>query len=152
MIDKRAVVAQFAAMLREKTSSLTAVRDAARAGTRVDGEHRPSNRGERGAVSAQGYLTAGLDARLGDVEAALEALGQVSLGVSTRVLAGALVTVEDEEGTRRFFVLPGGAGEDIDGVTLLSPSSPRVRPLLGLQEGDVAELASGDEVEVVEIS
>jgi transcription elongation GreA/GreB family factor len=145
---KAAVIAAFRASLTERVNTLKSMRDAARAGTRVDGEHRPSNRGERAAVSSQGYLTAGLDARMADIEAALGALDEVPTGVVSRVSAGAFVEVEEEGVERAFFVLPGGAGEVIDGVTILSPSSPVVRPLLGLEQGDVAELASGDEVEV----
>ncbi len=144
-------MAAFAAMLQERADALRATRDAARAGTRVDGEHRPANRGERAAVSSQGYLTAGLDARLGELEAALHAIGEVPTGAVSRVSAGAVVTVEDEDGERSFLVLPGASGEVIEGVTLLSPASPKVRPLLGLEEGDVAELASGDEVEVLAV-
>lgn len=149
--DKAALVAALLQGLTERAHSLRSLRDAARAGTRVDGGHRPANRGERAAVTSQGYLTAGLGQRLGEVEASIAALSRVPTGPTDRVCAGAFVAVEDEVGERSFFVLPGGSGDLIDGVVVLSPSSPLVRPLLGLQEGDVAELVGGEEVEVLRI-
>ena len=46
----------------------------ARTGMRGDGDHRPANRGERAAVTSQGYLTQGLAKRLDALEETIELL------------------------------------------------------------------------------
>ena len=60
---KATLVTAWERILQDRLQSLSSSQDAARSGTRVDGEHRPSNRGERAAVTSQGYLAHGLGAR-----------------------------------------------------------------------------------------
>ncbi len=74
---KRALLAAFEALLSERAVALRETRDAARAGMRVDAGHRPTNRGERAAVTSQGYLAAGLNARLEEFEGALADLSRI---------------------------------------------------------------------------
>jgi len=136
------------------------MRDAARTGMRVDEGHRPSNRGERAAVTSQGYLAAGLNSRIDALEADLALVAQVDKSPRTRIVAGALVRVEDGSGTEfRYLLLPGAQGDSLgegeDAVTALSPQSPIGRGLVGLEEGDVAEVVVGGrrlELEVLEVS
>lgn len=140
-LDKGALVVAFSAELQGRVAALSAGGAAAVAGARVDGAHRPENRGERGAVSAQGWLAEGLDRRRAALQADLARLAEVSLDAKHAVGPGALVQVEDEAGdVDVFFVLPGAAGERLGGLRLLSPASPMVRALHGRAEGDQAEV------------
>ena len=139
--------------------SLRGARDAARSGMRVDGDHRPSNRGERGAVTSQGYLAAGIKNRIDALEGHLALLQQVNLEQRAQIAAGALVSTEDDTGLkRRYFVLPGAQGDalgsDKDPVTAVSPSSPIGSSLIGLTEGDCASLMIGGrqlELEILQV-
>lgn len=133
---------------------MTRETDAARAGTRVDGTHRPENRGERAAVTNQGYLIQGLQQRRAEVQAHLDLLARISPGPRSRVAAGALFEIEDEHQRRAWYlVLPGGQGLELGDVTVLSPESPIARALHGLAEGDTATVTYGTrEVEVEVLS
>lgn len=128
----------------------------AREGTRVDGSHRPATRGERGAVTSQGYLTAGLAARIEELQATLDLMDSVPPTERTRAVTGALVATESEEGAHRhWMILPGADGQTVDGpegpVVVVSPQSPVARALFGLEEGDEAELPTGT-VEIVSVA
>ncbi|MCP4871704.1 MAG: hypothetical protein GY898_23595 [Proteobacteria bacterium] len=70
----------------------------ARVGTRVDGDHRPENRGERAAVTSQGYLAQGLTRRIEELQASLVQVTQLDRGARVRVSPGALFQVEEEDG------------------------------------------------------
>ena len=154
-MDKRPLIDRFRASLKASVVTLRAGRDAARSGTRVDGDHRGNNRGERASITSAGYLAAGLEQRLRGAERALHLLDRVSTGPAAVVAAGALVCVVQDGEERRFVVLPGAQGEDLgDGVVALSTRSPLVRALIGCEEGDEVELelrGQEREVEVVAI-
>ncbi|TNE86681.1 MAG: hypothetical protein EP330_21065 [Deltaproteobacteria bacterium] len=94
-------------------------------------------------MTSQGYLTAGLAARIAEVQAVLDLLDQVSMDEAARVVAGALVTTEGDE-ERQWMLLPGGEGDAVGEVTIVSPQSPVGRALLGREEGDEVQLPSGD--------
>lgn len=143
-MDKPALIAAFRALLEDRLTALNAEGQAARSGTRVDGTHRPANRGERAAVTAQGYLAHGLAARAGAVRDDLARLEEVDPGPCDRVGPGALVTLEFDGGAEeRWLLLPGGQGDRLSGVLILSPTSPAARALRGLGEGDEATLRRG---------
>ena len=118
----------------------------ARRGMRVDGDHRPANRGERATVTSQGYLTQGLAKRIDTLEEALDLLDRVGTDVRDQVVMGALVHAKHENGEVLWFALfPGGDASafTVDGVDVLvlSPQAPIVQPFLGLREGDEAEIS-----------
>ena len=144
---KEHLVREFRDLLEDRLRSLKRMRDAARSGMRVDEGHRPSNRGERAAVTSQGYLAAGLNSRIDSLEADLLRLTQVDSSLRAAVSAGALVSTIDGDGReQRFLLLPGAQGDLIgDGkaVTAVSPASPIGRGLLTLEEGDTAEVTLG---------
>ncbi len=158
-MDKRTLVERFRALLLGRQRSLEASLAATRSGMRVDGDFRPENRGERAAVTSQGYLAAGLNRRLTELVEALDLLDKVDPGPRERVIGGALVTVADEEGEeRRYLLLPGGQGDKLQTkegvVTVLSPTSPLARALRGRREGDEAGLRLEGrmvELEVLEV-
>ena len=58
-MDKRPFFELWRAELQRRRALHAARQAEARAGTRVDGDHRPENRGERAAVTTQGYLAIG---------------------------------------------------------------------------------------------
>jgi transcription elongation GreA/GreB family factor len=156
-VNKTDLIDRHRAQLTERAASLRALRNAAREGTRVDEGHRPTNRGERAAVTSQAYLADGLQARLEAVEHSLAVLERLEPGPRQRFVAGALARVVDEEGRERvYLLLPGGQGDALEGpdgpVTVLSPEAPIARALAGLEEGDAAELTLGGrdaELEIV---
>ena len=108
---------------------LERTRQGAIGGTRVDGSHRPTNRGERAAVTGQGYLALGLSKRIQAVRDTLEWLDQVPITPRDRVVTGALVHWQDEDEVEtRVLILPGGQAVELpttEGtVTVLSPNAP----------------------------
>jgi len=149
---KPAVFAAWRRHLQQSIDDLVRVSEAARAGTRVDGSHRPANRGERAAVTTQGYLTHGLGARLAELRAHLDLLDKVDPGPRTRFVMGAIVTLE---GGARYALLPGGQGMTVhvDSVptVILSPDAPLARALAGLEAGDEVSWR-GRELEIVDMA
>lgn len=148
-MNKPALIEAFRARLESDLEELGRESAAARGGTRVDGSHRPANRGERAAVTAHGYLAAGLEQRRAELRAHLELLAVIDPGPRDRVTPGALVQVEDEDGGEALYLLlPGGQGARLshDGaqITVLSPESPLARALFGLSVDDEAVLPRGE--------
>lgn len=150
--EKTELFAAFRRLLTEQLDALQRTRQSARSGTRVDGTHRPATRGERGAVTSQGYLALGLGQRITDLTDTLALLDRIPPEPRSEVAAGALVTLADG---RRLLVLPGGQGTKLEGtsgpVTVLSPASPLIRSLAGCEEGDAVEVERGGRWEEVEI-
>lgn len=153
-----AVVAAHRARLTEQLAALEESAEAAQEAMRVDGDHRPDSRGERGAVSTAGALRAGLLERAAALKAALVDLDGLVVGGRARVGHGALVHVDDGDAERWLAVLPGGDGHavEVDGVTIrvVSAQAPLVRALWGMEEGDAAEVRrpGGDaEIEVLAV-
>lgn len=144
--DKQHVLDAFRAFQQAALNDLERSQDAAREGTRVDGSHRPVNRGERGAVTSQGYLAAGLAARINELVGHLHALGQVDAAPHDRVGPGALAALAEGDATPTWVaLLPGGLGArlEVDGVEImvLSPASPLAAALAGARAGDSVEVA-----------
>lgn len=101
-------------------------------------------------MTSQGYLTAGLAARIAEIQGALELLEQVSDAPARRVVSGVVVVTEADE-ERMWMLLPGGDGATLCGVTVISPQSPVGLALLGRVEGDEVMLPSG-EAEVTSVT
>jgi hypothetical protein len=76
-VDKGRLIAAFRALMAERREALLSTSADAQAGARVDGDHRPANRGERGAVSQQAALAHGLKVRAAELERTLELLDEV---------------------------------------------------------------------------
>ncbi|MCB9678698.1 MAG: GreA/GreB family elongation factor [Alphaproteobacteria bacterium] len=144
MITKRAVYDALLAALKAQEADLVRSQRDATASMRVDGDHRPTNRGERGAVTSAGYLTAGIEQRLTEVRDALDLLERTGDGPRDKAVTGALVTVEDDDGTERcFYLFPGAPGVEAAGATVVSPDSPVGRALWGLEVDDGCEIPGG---------
>ncbi len=153
-MDKARLLAELAQRLRAHLDALDHTRDSARHGMRVDGDHRPENRGERAAVTSQGYLAHGLEQRRAELVAALDLVERIPPDPRPRVSTGALVQVEgDEPGW--YLVVPGGQAEVLTSgaapVTVVSPTSPRGAALLGAEVGDEVTLRLGARVVELEV-
>ena len=152
--DKGELVGLWRAELERRLQSLDSTQSAARAGTRVDGSHRPENRGERAAVTSQGYLAHGLQQRMDDLAQQLRHVDEMGTGQRNEVVVGAWLAIEDETGSQRqMAIFPGGDATVLmmngESIQVLSPSSPLLQPLMGLEDGDCAVLRGLGEVEIV---
>lgn len=151
--DKVELVALWRSVLEARLQSLDATQSAARAGTRVDGAHRPENRGERAAVTSQGYLAHGLQQRMDELAQQLRLVDDMGSGVRNEVVVGAWLAIEDETGHQQQMVIfPGGDATVLTmhdaSIQVLSPSSPLLQPLMGLEAGDAAVLRGIGDVEI----
>ncbi|MCA9489310.1 MAG: GreA/GreB family elongation factor [Myxococcales bacterium] len=145
--DKAALLDALRAALEGTVKRLRAGQDDASAGMRVDGTHRPTNRGERGAVTSAGYLAQGLEARLDEVNSALELLERLDPGPRSRAVTGAWVTVERADGEAvQYFLFPGAPGLTLGEVTVVSPEAPVGQALWGREADDEVRLPGGEAV------
>jgi len=152
-MDKTALIDAHRRALQTTLADLRSAADSARAGTRVDGSHRPANRGERAAVTSQGYLAHGRGQRIAELEESLRLLDLVDPGPRSKVAVGSVVTLVDEHEQRRtLIVLPGGDGARHHGLEVVSPASPLVAPFIGLEEGEISDVRRGREVIEVEVA
>lgn len=149
-MNKVELIAQFRGVLEARAVALRKGVGSARNGTRVDGDHRPANRGERGAVTSQGYLAKGMSERLTALESDLRILSELDPGPRDRVVPGALVTmVDDDDVVSRYLILPGGQGDALDDVIVVSANAPVIRGVFGGVEGDEAKVRRGDRTRTV---
>jgi transcription elongation GreA/GreB family factor len=147
--DKRELVERWRECLRDKLDALQRGRDSARAGTRVDGDHRPENRGERASVSSQGYLAHGLAQRIAELQESLTQLDDMGCARRDRVRVGAVVQVEDEDSQPSWLaIFPGGDATVLEQngrrLRVLSSTSPLARSLAGHEAGDCVEVTQGE--------
>ena len=153
---KTQAIAMWRAILSERLAALESSKDAARSGTRVDGEHRPSNRGERAAVTSQGYLAHGLGARAVELQTHIDNLDEMGEATRSEVVIGAFMTISiDEEPAQHIVLLPGGDATQLKiekrVVTVLSASSPMASQLRDSLAGDALEIELGGRFVEVEI-
>ena len=153
---KTEIVAAWHQILLERLRALESSQSAARSGTRVDGEHRPSNRGERAAVTSQGYLAHGLGERAVALRENLENLEEMGTDTRSEVVVGALISLSfEEESPTHIVLLPGGDATRLtignQAVQVLSASSPIARQLRYAEPGDALEIERGGRFVEVEI-
>jgi transcription elongation GreA/GreB family factor len=109
----------------------------------IDDEARPENDKDTRGLE-QSYLARGHAQRIADLETALAALEVMPVTTSERVAIGALVTIEEPDRVRRIFVAGHGGGLVLAGdVTVVTPTSPIGKALLGKRVDDEAELVVG---------
>ncbi len=136
--------------------------DAAEAATHA--EAKPENDKDTRALEAS-YLAAGQAERVRALEAAAKVLAGLELkeiGKTTPICASAVVTLEDDDGTRAmFFMSPHGGGVRLElegapgaSVQVVTPQSPLGKALLGRVHGDTIELRGKSgvrEMSIVEV-
>ena len=150
---------QFLKKLEAQLDALGRTQGSAVQGTRVDGDHRPSNRGERAAVTSQGYLALGLAQRAAELSEKIERLKQVPPTPRSKLANGALALLIDEDDAHRWIlVLPGGQGDILvhqgTELTVVSSEAPMLSNLLGKEAGDDGRIRMGGrtlEVEIAEL-
>ncbi|NUP10543.1 MAG: transcription elongation factor GreAB [Polyangiaceae bacterium] len=106
-------------------------------------EAKPENDKDTRALE-QSYLARGQARRVEDLKAELaqaQAMPTRDFKDGERISLGALVTVEEDDATRVFFLAPGRGGTVIAGdIQIVTPASPLGRALLGKVAGDDCEL------------
>ncbi len=106
-------------------------------------EARPENDKDTRGLE-QSNLARGLAQRVAELEAAVAAIPVMKLDVATKVSIGALVTTDEDGEEQQFFVAGHGGGlELLGGITVVTPSSPIGRALLGKREDDDCEVIAG---------
>ena len=159
-VDKRPIFAAWRSELETRSSAAHAGQLTARAGTRVDGSHRPANRGERGAVTAQGYLALGLGQRAAELAEHLRLLDEVGFGPRETLVVGAVGQIQiTGQSCKTVAVVPGGDATWLDieleaeqlRVQYLSAASPLIRQLRECCAGDADEIELCGKILLVEV-
>nr|MDQ3296676.1 GreA/GreB family elongation factor [Myxococcota bacterium] len=113
-------------------------------------EARPENDKDTRGLE-QSYLARGIAGRVAELEAAVATASAMALrtfGDDDAIALGALVDVEEAGRTRRFWLAAHGGGLVLPGeVTVLTPTSPIGRALLGKHVDDECEVGGALEAE-----
>lgn len=132
---KRELLEQLEAQLATARASHAAASEAA-----ISDEARPENDKDTRGLE-QSYLARGYAQRVADLEAAIAAIAALPTTPMQSVSVGALVTVREDDRTRELYIAGYGGGLELAGdVTVVTPSSPIGRALLGKRVDDDAEL------------
>jgi transcription elongation GreA/GreB family factor len=134
-----------------------------RAKDAVDGATHEENRAEGDKdmrATEASYVARGISGRVVEMEQALlrvSALALVSFPKGARIAVSALVELAHDDRHAHYFLVPAGGGErlKVDGVEvqMLTTQSPLGKALLGLTEGEQAELPGrpGEAARVYEV-
>lgn len=141
--DKRRVMERLIERLMATQTQMAELAE----GVRRDATHeeaKPENDKDTRALE-QTYLARGQAMRAEALVEQIQFLRSIDLAPRPRtIIAGALVALTDDDGTRCLFFAPHGGGYelDIDGVnvTVVTPVSALGRALLGREAGDEIEL------------
>jgi transcription elongation GreA/GreB family factor len=108
----------------------------------IDDEARPENNKDTRGLE-QSYLARGYAQRVAELEAAVAAIAAMTIANQRRVSIGAVVVALDDDRERTFFIAGHGGGVELGDVTVLTPTSPLGRALLGKRVDDACEVAAG---------
>nr|HEX4315812.1 hypothetical protein [Kofleriaceae bacterium] len=136
--DKAQLRAELLRQLEAQLAGARTAHAAAVAGA-TDDEARPENDKDTRGLE-QSYLARGYAQRVAELEAATAAVAVMTTQPATRVAIGALVVVDEDDRERRFYVAGFGGGLELGDVTVVTPSSPVGRALLGKVVDDDCEL------------
>jgi transcription elongation GreA/GreB family factor len=142
-LDKAALKRELLDQLEAQLATARAAHASAIEGA-IDDEARPENDKDTRGLE-QSYLARGHAQRVAELETAMTAVDAMTTATSTRVALGAVVTVdEDEDRERTLYIAPHGGGLVLHGdITVVTPTSPMGRALLGKQVDDECELHAG---------
>ena len=130
------------ARLEQDLATARAAHDAAIEGATHEEARAENDKDTRGLE--QSYLARGLAQRVAELEAAVAGVPAMPLDTRAQVSLGALVTVDEDDEQRVFFVAAHGGGLELPGkVTVITPGSPIGRALLGKREDDECEVTAG---------
>jgi transcription elongation GreA/GreB family factor len=138
-MDKRAVFSTLRATLQSELDAVLRVAEMA-VDEATHAETRAENKYDTRGLEAS-YLAAGQARRLADLRQGLATFDSLAVeATGGRVQVGALVQVEEEEGSWWCFLTPGGGGSsvEVEGVLIrfISPRSPIGLALLGAHVDD----------------
>lgn len=144
-LDKRTLLEAFKSRLQQELERATKrAREAANGVTHE--ENRAEGDKDMRATEAS-YVARGQASRVAEMEEAVTRLAALELlhfADGARIALSALVELEHDGKRLHYFLLPAGGGEKVSlsGVEIqaLTTQSPLGRALLGLTEGDLAEL------------
>jgi transcription elongation GreA/GreB family factor len=92
----------------------------------------------------QSYLARGHAQRVGELENAVaitQAFAPRAFGEGEAIALGAIVDIEEDGKTKRLWVAPHGGGIEVaGGITVVTPTSPLGRALLGRHVDDDVEM------------
>jgi transcription elongation GreA/GreB family factor len=169
-LDKKALIEQLAAHIRE--SALLAAKEGEAAREAAKSMQTEAEKKEDGrAFLEMGSLATGQERRAREAQEALRALATFSnrglprLGPKSAVEVGAIidVAVENDRGSeeRTYFLLPVGAGTELTGpggdgfLSVITPASPVGKALIGKRAGEVVDVTIARETRewtLVEVS
>lgn len=141
--SKTAIKDELVTLIAADLAALEKAQQATMAGATHE-EAKPENDKDTRALE-QSYLARGQALRVVETReglARIKAMPTAPLGKDARVVVGALVTAEDDDGTHQFLMAPFGGGSRLHGgkVQVLTPQSPLGAVLLGKQADDDAEV------------
>lgn len=135
---RRELLAQLEAQLETARAAHASATEGA-----ISDEARPENDKDTRGLE-QSYLARGIAGRVAELEAAVTSVATMTIAKSTRVAIGALVTVDEDDKERTLYIAPHGGGLTLTGdITVVTPTSPMGRALLGKVVDDDAELVAG---------
>ncbi len=135
---KRELLEQLEAQLVAARASHAAATEGA-----ISDEARPENDKDTRGLE-QSYLARGYAQRVAELESALTSVGAMTVAKSPRVAIGALVTIEENDAERMLYIAAHGGGLVLAGsITVVTPTSPMGRALLGKNADDECELVAG---------
>jgi transcription elongation GreA/GreB family factor len=155
-LDKSALLETLRSRLAEEISTMSRIAlEAAAAVSHED--NKPENDKDMRSTEAS-YLARGQAERARELERGLALLSSMplrSFSSGERISASALVELESRGATTIGFVLPAGGGQRLQAgsmeVQVITPTSPLGKALMGLSEGDTAEVATPQGVRTYEI-
>lgn len=141
-LSKHTLKAGLLAQLEEALATARSAHKAAVEGA-THAEARPENDKDTRGLE-QSYLARGVAQRAAELEAAVVAIASWqprAFAEDAQIAAGALVAVDDDGRVRRFLIAGHGGGLSLPGgVTVVTPTSPIGRALLGRRVDDDCEV------------
>jgi transcription elongation GreA/GreB family factor len=156
MFDKRALLDEIRTRLEDERATTTRLAlDAAAAATHED--NKPENDKDMRSTEAS-YLARGQAERAREIERSLALLGTIhvrTFATGDAIAAMALVELLHGKSKLVCFVLPAAGGQRIrcgeTDVQVVTPTSPLGKALMGLTEGDEAEVSTPQGTKIYEI-
>ena len=140
--DKPQLKRELLARLEEQLATARAAHAAATEGA-ISDEARPENDKDTRGLE-QSYLARGHAQRVAELEAAIAVIEKMATERMSKVAVGALVVVEEEGRERALYVAAHGGGLVLaEQVTVVTPTSPMGRALLGKAIDEDCELVAG---------
>jgi transcription elongation GreA/GreB family factor len=152
--DKRELAKELLALLKAALDTVERAHKATKEGATHE-EARPENDKDTRALE-QSYLARGQALRVEELIAAVGDLQNMLVRTFERadpVALGALVTVQQDDTQRVYFLAPHGGGSSLAGgaVQVVTPRSPLGRALLGKHVGDDCDLVLAGRTRQIEL-